>query len=215
MAYTERIKGAQMQAGDRVRSNWIVWMNDQSGVFGISWYVLTNVGGALYAGDFATYLGNAVEGDLQAALPSAAALGVLRVNFLGTPPTKAGGMAESAANGSNVSGIQGQQVSGIITWYTDLGGPQYRGRSYVPFPSLDTVDVDGLPTVTYNTQLATLAASIFSITTVGVGGATITIKPIIYHRATNTDATITDYRVRGLFATQKRRGNYGRLNSST
>jgi len=53
---------------------------------------------------------------------------------------------------------------------------------------------------------------LYTPTTVAAGGNDATLLPVVFHRATNTGNDITSYLVRPVWATQRRRGAYGRQN---
>lgn len=104
------------------------------------------------------------------------------------------------------------QVSGIGSWRTDLAGRKYRGRVYIPFPAESHNDVTGIPTAAYVTLLDTLLTALSVTRTVGGGGNTADLRCVLFHRSTNTSDQIVAQVARPRWATQKRRGNYGRTN---
>lgn len=107
------------------------------------------------------------------------------------------------------------QVTGMVTLRTGLAGRANRGRIYVPFPTIDTYDADADPSPlpAYVALLNTLGSFFVGPNTItspenpaeeweiewglGVGGA---------FRA------FTSKVARAKYATQRRRGNYGRYN---
>jgi hypothetical protein len=106
-----------------------------------------------------------------------------------------------------------KQTSGIITLRTALAGRKFRGRMYVPFPSSSNVTVNGQPNAGYMTALTNLAASQVVVQNFGGGGNTTPFTRAIYHRATHTFDRVLLVEPRPLFATQRRRGDYGRPNA--
>jgi hypothetical protein len=98
------------------------------------------------------------------------------------------------------------QVCGIITKRTSGAGRAKRGRLYVPFPGEDD-STDGLPNAGYITAINTLLTPLVNSLVVGIGADTVTIQPVIFHRAApGTSDAITFTQSRLYFATQRRRG---------
>jgi len=114
-----------------------------------------------------------------------------------------------------------KQTCGIITKRTVIAKRLGRGRMYVPFPGeADNLD-HGIPSTSYVDRLTTLASKVlanFSISTAGEGLNT--LQPLLrgdLTPANTTDGTwmwnpIVDYTPRPRWATQRRRGDYGRQN---
>lgn len=58
-------------------------------------------------------------------------------------------------------------VTGLITWKTANAGRKYRGRSYIPFPSVSEVASNGSVVPTYSTKLTNLINGLTVLITVG------------------------------------------------
>jgi hypothetical protein len=123
------------------------------------------------------------------------------------------------ATDAGVGGVAGDmlptQTCGIITKRTDMGGPAYRGRTYVPFPGEADSGADGLPTAGYITRLQALAAALLTDYNPGAGGNTSTLRP---HFANTADWPVV-FEIRSTVArakwgTQRRRGSYGATNTA-
>lgn len=118
----------------------------------------------------------------------------------------------SAGVGGSVGAGQAKQVSGIISYTSLEGGRRGRGRNYIPFPCQNDNDTDMTPIAGYVTRLQSLANVLFSVqTTSGVNNVTLT--PVIWHRETFDYTDITAATARDKWATQRRRGDYGRINT--
>jgi hypothetical protein len=124
-------------------------------------------------------------------------------------------------NGSAAEPDCPRQCSGLIHWSSPLGGRRNRGRTYFPFPTAGNLLTNGQPTAAYQTSLAAFATALLNRTTISNAGAlgTATVDLVIYHRpippaAMITPTPVTGFVVPAKFATQKRRGSYGRPNSS-
>lgn len=108
-----------------------------------------------------------------------------------------------------------RQVSGLTGWKTPFAGPGFRGRTYWPFPSA-TADVgDGTPTLAYQTLENTISEIVHNYSVLSIGGGSAAFTHSLYHRAAKAVTLITgDWTIPNKWATQRRRGSYGRANSS-
>lgn len=112
------------------------------------------------------------------------------------------------------------QVSGIYTLTTLYTGRAYRGRSYIPFPATASTSAGVPPTMSalYQGYMTDIATAFSGLSNVSVGGSTYILQWGLYHREPETLAgTFTasvNFRVGNAWATQKRRGDFGRPNPS-
>lgn len=119
-----------------------------------------------------------------------------------------------------------RQATGITSWKTDRSGRAERGRTYWPFPPAVFDTGDGVPLGIYVTAVKTIADIYSSVGVISVGPRSSTFAAVLYHRAFKGDPThvppippraasfdfITSYITRLKWATQRRRGSYGRAN---
>lgn len=106
-----------------------------------------------------------------------------------------------------------RQDCGIVTKRTAFAGRQYRGRVYLPFPSTaDNEATEGTPNAAYLTAANAWAASALGNWTINTGGNQATMVPILWHADTGTYTDLAGFSVRDRWATQRRRGSYGRTN---
>lgn len=120
--------------------------------------------------------------------------------------------------GTAAGDLMSTQTAGLIGKKTTRGGRKYRGRAYIPFPT-EGDSALGLPTAGYLTRLNALASQIVSTVTVG---GTYTFEPWLVGRdppippATETilvrRARLNNQVIGAGWATQRRRGYYGRIN---
>lgn len=106
------------------------------------------------------------------------------------------------------------QVSGIGTVLTDVAGRSGRGRMYASFPD-NVSNANGPPahpTPLYLVNLEVLMNTIYSSRTITFGAVSATLIPVIYHRVTRTTTDVASQRVNASWATQRRRGDYGKPN---
>lgn len=108
------------------------------------------------------------------------------------------------------------QVTGIVTWKTYYAGRKYRGRTYLPFP--DKVNSDNTqqkPNSSYVTLLNAWGngwkAGLSTVTGSG-GSATLDFSVYALKPSVTFRAAIQGLIARDKWATQRRRGNYGRIN---
>jgi hypothetical protein len=115
------------------------------------------------------------------------------------------------------------QVSGLISWKSAFSGPGYRGRVYIPFPGASASDANGKMVAAYQALLGALAADFNAGGTAGVGGNTSQVKLALRtclnpSRPPGTAPTYQFNQVVSFveplaFATQRRRGQFGRINA--
>lgn len=109
------------------------------------------------------------------------------------------------------------QTAGLIRFTSPIMGKHGEGRNYLPFPPAAKSELHGVPTSAYKTELAAVASILGNgITVLDVPGNPGTIVPTL--RPTPgvppDPATITGHVTLGAWATQRRRGAFGRLNVS-
>lgn len=121
-----------------------------------------------------------------------------------------------------VGGVLGdplpKQVSGIVTRLGVFKGRKHRGRVYVPFPGEASNDpVEGRPNNTYLTALSTYGQKITDPLAVNNLGNTATLLPghiVTVAPGNNQFHEWVSYVHRPYWATQRRRGDYGKENES-
>lgn len=104
------------------------------------------------------------------------------------------------------------QTAGLISLRTDLPGGSGRGRMYVPFPGELDNDASGKPTTSYTGRLADLGDALTDDVIVNVGADSTTLQPVVFDRQLAGWNAITGRVVRAKWATQRRRGSFGRPN---
>lgn len=120
----------------------------------------------------------------------------------------------SAGAGTTAVEPMPKQASGITSWYTGSAGRGFRGRTYWPFISSAYNDVNGEISAAGVSAMDAVASNIVGMTVVAIGGRSVTVQFVIYHRVTKTGTPVVSRLTRARVATQKRRGDYGHLNSS-
>jgi hypothetical protein len=123
-----------------------------------------------------------------------------------------------AGNGTGGSVALPRQTAGLTDWRTTFAGRAYRGRTYWPFPSVSHDIGDGTPTAAYIALLTTLTNGFLNFTNV-TGTGTATVALIMRHRKNKAGtipipSLITTGTSLNKWATQRRRGSFGRPNVS-
>lgn len=205
--------------------NWLavrIWCSsqEQASVNTLN-YAVTAVGGASVTDqEIADYVQGVVvgAGGILPMLDNTATFDGIAVNFLNVRPLPATALS-TASPTSGTGGAIGnpRQATGLTAWLTDFAGPAFRGRTYWPFaPAADDFG-GGVPSTTYLTAVASLAARLHSFSP-GTSPDIATLRLNIYHRAKAPNPAYMSLVVadttRTKWATQKRRGSYGRPNVS-
>lgn len=125
----------------------------------------------------------------------------------------------SAANGTAGATALPRQVAGFLRFRTALGGRRFRGRMYLPFPATASDQGDGTPTSTYVTDLTNFANDmLINYTQFGTPPNYITAPLVIYHRPgkspTPAPTIVSAIIAENKWATQRRRGAFGRVNAN-
>lgn len=128
------------------------------------------------------------------------------------PPLVAGSSPGAPQAGLQAGDVLPRQVAGITTFRTAKAGRAFRGRIYYPFMPEPQNQAGGIPDPTFVELLDAVANEWDDVqTVVGIGG-TATLNPVIYHRSTGMTDDIIGRQTRFVWATQRRRGSYGRPN---
>ncbi len=139
--------------------------------------------------------------------------GVIVFRRLPTPqPVAAKALAITAGTGGAVA--LPKQTCGLLSAQTSLSGRAQRARFYVPFPSQSSNQLDGVPTVGYKAELSALLGVAYTNLNLVVGGNSVNLDPVVWHKSTHTSDMIQTSNISTLWATQRRRGDFGRVNAS-
>jgi hypothetical protein len=129
----------------------------------------------------------------------------------------------STSGGSTAATQAPTQVAGLVSFRTAKAGRAFRGRMYLPFLGSGSIDAGGNATAPYVTALQAFATALIPALTVTSAGNSNTMTPQIYHPRgygappvnLHSVDTIVSATASPLLATIRRRGNYGRSNSSS
>ena len=106
------------------------------------------------------------------------------------------------------------QVCGLVSLRTNVGGRQGRGRSYIPFPSQMNQTDEFTPNAAYLTALTTIGDFLIANQICGTAPNQTTLVPVLFNRKTSVFSYLSNYRLPPRWATQRRRGAFGRPNES-
>jgi len=139
-------------------------------------------------------------------------VGVQRINPI--PPTTEVYANIQADTGAVAGDLLPRQTAGLISKRTGLAGRKYRGRVYVPFAAEAGNEANGTPGNAYLTSLLALSDALEVPVVIGTAPNETTMTPIIWHRLSSDFDVITQCDINDKWATQRRRGSYGRTNTS-
>lgn len=126
------------------------------------------------------------------------------------------GVPTAAAPGTGGTTAMSKQTAGLISLKTESQGKKHRGRQYVPFPSASANTGTGIPTLLYLADLTSLGVELRTARVYSNPALTetVTLAPVIWKKGALTWSIVTSMVVKRGWATQRKRGDFGRLNAS-
>lgn len=119
---------------------------------------------------------------------------------------------------AGVGGVVGpllpKQSCGLLSLRSTALGRRGRGRVYIPFPSEEDNVTGGIPSVDYVVRVEVLSDTIAEAAFVGAVPNVTTLTPMLFSRDTGVYTPIVATLARSLWATQRRRGDFGKQNVS-
>ena len=201
-----------MAVNDIIEVRFVCTQLDQTAINVRHYKVTATTGTSQTLGDFSDVLDPIFAPLLKALLnTNAAYYGTVVRRVSPIPPSTIAWTNTGAAGGNALGDLLPRQTCGLIGLQTQFAGRAFRGRFYVPFPGEADSDANALPVAGYRGRLANLAFALTGNQLVGIAN-TATLIPVIYHRASNTTTPINASVIRTKWATQRRRGSYGRPN---
>lgn len=205
----------EIVSGDTIRVRVGSYTPSQAAINTLHYQIHGNEEGSTYA-DLAGYLDGLFAPLWKAAMSGGASYyGVSTARIKPTPVTIS--FISTANPGAGTFGTEPlpQQVSGIISSYTDYGGPKWRGRIYIPFPDVTASDpVTNTPELLYNERLNAIGEVVYNpiIWDTAEAGEWL-LTPVVFHRDGTVDTTIEGYRTKDRWGTQRSRSSSGRTNA--
>lgn len=200
--------------GDVVQVTSFCRVNQQAGL-NVYRYIVTNLVGTTTTDLQVAQTWDGRSGGLLAACLSSSAAyqgAEARVLFKVDPPIPQ--FAEDLTVGTGGPNVLPTQVCGLVSWRSDFTGRRARGRSYIPFPATNFTGAGGEPTAGYLGRVEAYAASVQPpLVVLGGMGDSATLTLHVSHKVGITPLyPITSHLVRQGWATQRRRGDFGRTN---
>jgi len=218
--------GGQMVEDSYWKHSWFVYDSNQIAITAVH-FKISNVSGGVgpYAGDFANQLQTILEPLFEPLIKTTTTMIGSKVAFAIKGPAPLPGIATSNTVGSDAGANMPGQVSGIISVKTALAGKAFRGRLFIPFPTITmSTGAPPIPTAGYQTNLDALAVAWLTPWAVTSAGGNATATPVIFHRPRkpplpprtidNTGDPIVSFLEPASWATQRRRGDYGKVNKN-
>ena len=205
-----------MPIGSVVKAQVICRAGNQISVNTHKWQMLSIVGGSTISST--AFLAD-LETDLLLRMPpllgsDAQYYGTMLylMNPIGPAP-RPDNTVPAEEGGTGGAGLLPMQCCGLISWYTAVLGKQGQGRTYVPFPSPEASETNGSPNAGYISSLAALSSALRAVRVIVSGPVTATFELVLYQGGIATPLVIVDATERDAWATQRRRGSYGKANS--
>jgi len=202
-----------VDVGDKLRVIFYCRCNDQLGLNVRYFEVATKTGLGVSEEAIANSMFDAYD-SLYAALLSnqASFAGVTVQKVAPLPKGTVFSSTDAAVTGIGGAELLPKQVSGLISLYTTIGGREYRGRMYVPFPEMEANTTGGLPDTGYLALLNDLAIFADNTITSTVGADANSMFPVVYSRKLDVYTRLDRGVRRTKWATQRRRGDFGPVN---
>jgi hypothetical protein len=210
---------------DLLRVRFYCTAGDQASVNTMFWKVVATSGAPTTdlnaADEFDFFMGPFYK----ALMPASAQYDGCTVQVVRKPPMTPQVGRASAGVGTDGTIAMPRQVSSLVSYLTANAGRRYRGRSYLPFPPVDAAQTDGQMTTAYKLKVAQWSAQWASITgldnSLTAPTGFVTVVQVVPHflkkgqvGPEEPPTTVTNVKPGELFATQRRRGSFGRQNTS-
>lgn len=215
-------RNALLVVGNLYKARLFSFLDNQVGINTVYYLCTSIVGVAPTEGDAADELSSTIGPELRALMTNTAqyvGADVQNVSGVKPFPLQSGSLLSSGIGAAGTDPLP-TQVSGCITFQTDFTGQAYRGRFYVPFPdnNENAVVPPIHPNAGYITGLNAMAVSlVVGLSVSPIVGTHATMALVLKHGINKAGLTppptpITNFRSNPKWATQRRRGNYGRSN---
>jgi hypothetical protein len=208
--------------GDLVETRTYATQAEQTAIMTFHWGINSAIGTVTNDIDFARVIDNTLAPPWKATLSADSSYRGTSARIISSsPPTSPVFFNTSVGPGTGTAPDLPRQTAGLISWQTAFGGRQFRGRTYIGFPWAGLNNLDGVPTGPAITLFTNIAQAMFGLTTIPnvAGTGSCGVNLLLTHRKPKTGTTpaptfINGYIIRNKWATQRRRGSFGRPNSS-
>lgn len=195
------------------------WSSDAEQAAVNTWYyniLGVPTGGVVTIFDFATAFDVVIETLYKSLLANTATYdGIQCVVINEVPLPRSVANVTSAGIGTGGAIGMARQTAGLLSWETLFAGPGKRGRTFFPFPSTSDDVGLGLPSNGYQVKMGTLANDmLFFENFTGASGGLALCELVLKSKPGFTTTPIEGFFPRPRWATQKKRGSFGRVNVS-
>lgn len=208
--------------GDLVETRTYATQAEQAAILTFHWGILAAIGTPTNDTDFSRVIDNVLAPVWKAFISSDASFrGTAARIISSTPPSAPVFFNTNVGGGTGTPPDLPRQTTGMISWQTAFGGRAFRGRTYLGFPWSGLNNLDGVPTAPAITLITNVAQAIFNVTSIPnvAGTGSVSVVMLLVHKKDKAglipDPTlINGFIVRNKWATQRRRGSFGRPNTS-
>jgi hypothetical protein len=210
-----------MSTGDLMACRVWTQLNDQAAVNTLNYEVIATSGGAVTDQDLCDHVDTLVHSYYTNTMTVDCQYHGVQTYFLqrpsGTLPSPVKNVSH-AGPGLGSAPVMPTQVAAIMRTLTNVRGPGGRGRLYLPFLDSALATADGQQVPSLVLAINTLATSLLGAQILTNGGSTATVVWCLVHKprrpAMMTALPIQQAASTGKFGTMRKRGDYGRQNSS-
>lgn len=213
-AITQLGGNLQLTVGQRrlVRVKGFCFLNGQIGIWRYHYGYSLTAGISMALGEVAKAWADAIKASIAAITTDSTMFLGAKCEQLFPDANQLPGIAYVNEFGTIGGNALPGQVSGILTHQSTVIGRHNRGRSYIPFPAVADDSVDNTPTDGYVTRLLAVGTAMRTfVAATGVNG-TFAFEPAVAVAGAGGAVTVVSERANQRWATQRRRGDYGRLN---
>lgn len=212
--------GTPIQVNDILATKVWTTLGSQAAVNSYNYICIAVSGGTVTDQDFCDVQEPGMATFYKGFMPSSALFNGVQVYYLQRSGPLPAAVSNKIHTGVGTKGTTPapKNTSCILKYKTPLRGPAERGRVFLPFASIDWLDVLGDPTTAMNVYVNSFASALLPPIVVNVGGNTATLVWSIVHRhpkpAPMTTSQISEAEIAGKFGQMHKRGDYGRPNVS-
>lgn len=207
--------GGTVLNGDIIRATYFNFQNNQMSMPSVYFQLFNFSGvGVITLGDVASQLETRWSTFGAPRMSTSVAFVGTKASLVSRTPKPQPGIATDTTMGALAGKSLPAQVTGLLHLATTTGGRKGRGRVYLPFPNIGENDSDNTPTAGFVTGWNFFGADILSFIIIpALSGASCLATGVLWHAETGDYSFLNAAYCKKLYATQRRRGDYGRINA--
>jgi len=201
--------------GDRLEIKFYCADAEQGSVNTINFQAGNSTGGSITDQDVANYFDEFYGSTLKDFIANTASYQGTTCRIANLLPLPVPALA-SAHSGVGVAGAVGlpRQTAGLLDFRTAVAGPGGRGRMFFPFPATTANETLGKPLAGYVTSMSNFGTDLIAVAFIpGFGGASLQVSFVLWSPTHARMVPIVSAFGATSWATQKRRGGFGRPNA--